>query len=48
MVGTTAFMAPEYYQEAYDEKVDIFAFGTEHADRSPRQSLPEQTQHHIT
>jgi len=27
MAGTPAFMAPEFYTEKYDEKVDIYAFG---------------------
>jgi len=27
VVGTPEFMAPELYQENYDEKVDIYAFG---------------------
>jgi len=27
LVGTAEFMAPEMYQEKYDEKVDIYAFG---------------------
>ena len=27
LAGTPAFMAPEFYKEAYDEKVDIYAFG---------------------
>lgn len=26
-VGTAPFMAPELYEEVYDEKVDIYAFG---------------------
>ena len=26
-VGTPEFMAPELYDELYDEKVDIYAFG---------------------
>ena len=25
--GTPEFMAPEYYNEKYDEKVDVYAFG---------------------
>jgi hypothetical protein len=27
IIGTPEFMAPEYYEEKYDEKVDIWAFG---------------------
>jgi serine/threonine protein kinase len=27
VIGTPEFMAPEYYEEVYDEKVDIWAFG---------------------
>lgn len=27
IVGTPEFMAPELYEEQYDEKVDIYAFG---------------------
>jgi serine/threonine protein kinase len=27
IIGTPEFMAPEYYEEVYDEKVDIWAFG---------------------
>ena len=27
LAGTPAFMAPEFYAEAYDEKVDIYALG---------------------
>ena len=27
IVGTPEFMAPELYEEKYDEKVDIYAFG---------------------
>lgn len=27
IIGTPEFMAPEYYDEDYDEKVDIWAFG---------------------
>lgn len=27
VLGTPAFMAPEFYDEKYDEKVDIYAFG---------------------
>jgi len=27
MTGTPEFMAPEYYEEKYTEKVDIWAFG---------------------
>ena len=27
MLGTPEFMAPELYDELYDEKVDIYAFG---------------------
>ena len=27
LAGTPAFMAPEFYDEHYDEKVDIYAFG---------------------
>ena len=27
LAGTPAFMAPEFYEESYDEKVDIYAFG---------------------
>lgn len=26
-VGTAPFMAPELFEEDYDEKVDIYAFG---------------------
>ena len=26
-LGTPEFMAPELYEESYDEKVDIYAFG---------------------
>ena len=26
-VGTPEFMAPEMYEESYDEKVDVYAFG---------------------
>ena len=26
-VGTPEFMAPEMYEEAYDEAVDVYAFG---------------------
>jgi len=26
-LGTPEFMAPEMYEESYDEKVDIYAFG---------------------
>ena len=27
MTGTPEYMAPEYYEESYTEKVDIWAFG---------------------
>ncbi len=27
LIGTPEFMAPELYDEKYDEKVDIYAFG---------------------
>ena len=27
LIGTPEFMAPELYDENYDEKVDIYAFG---------------------
>ena len=27
MLGTPEFMAPELYDESYDEKIDIYAFG---------------------
>lgn len=27
MVGTPEFMAPEMYEEHYDESVDVYAFG---------------------
>ena len=27
MVGTSEFMAPEIYQQKYDERVDVYAFG---------------------
>ena len=27
MIGTPEFMAPEMYEEHYDESVDIYAFG---------------------
>eukprot|EP00612_Vaucheria_litorea_P004671 CAMPEP_0171468940 /NCGR_PEP_ID=MMETSP0945-20130129/10949_1 /TAXON_ID=109269 /ORGANISM="Vaucheria litorea, Strain CCMP2940" /LENGTH=55 /DNA_ID=CAMNT_0011997911 /DNA_START=530 /DNA_END=693 /DNA_ORIENTATION=+ len=27
VLGTPEFMAPELYEEAYNEKVDIYAFG---------------------
>lgn len=27
IIGTPEFMAPEYYEENYNEKVDIWAFG---------------------
>lgn len=27
VLGTPEFMAPELYDESYDEKVDIYAFG---------------------
>ena len=26
-IGTPEFMAPEMYEESYDEKVDVYAFG---------------------
>jgi WNK lysine deficient protein kinase len=27
IIGTPEFMAPEFYEEKYDEKVDVWAFG---------------------
>lgn len=27
MLGTPEFMAPEMYEECYDEQVDVYAFG---------------------
>lgn len=27
LIGTPEFMAPELYEEKYDEKVDIYSFG---------------------
>ncbi|KAG1678612.1 hypothetical protein FOA52_012619 [Chlamydomonas sp. UWO 241] len=27
VIGTPEFMAPELYEESYDEKVDVYSFG---------------------